>query len=141
MESRSPPLHASQKLRTSSRGVSLMGETLLAAPARLFLGRRSALLGCSLLLGWRLLLPGGHRLPLLRWRSALLGCCLVLDRLASHRLLLGGRSLLLGRGGFLLGRGGLLLCGRPLRGCLLGCERGRLGHAEPQPEGEVEVFF
>src|SRR5947209_11092451 len=89
MASRSPPLHASQKRRTSSRGVSLISSTLLARSARPLPDH--GLLLCHLLLLRRLgrLLPRRRRLlPLGRRRPLLLG---------GRRLLLGGYRPLPGR--------------------------------------------
>src|SRR5438270_9631308 len=106
MASRSPPLHASQKRRTRSKGVSLTLPTsprprcwLLPLHSHLLPDDGSVLLDCSLLLD-RSLLLGRHRgpPPLGRRRSLLL-----LDR---GPLLLGRRRrpLLLGRRLGLLGR-------------------------------------
>src|SRR5947209_13809304 len=101
MASRSPPLHSSQNRRTSSRGVSLISETLLA---RSLLDRSRLLLGCGCLLLDRHLLrrpsrSGGGKSAVGRVSTARprVG---FRRRLRLLRLL--RRRLLLRRGGFLL---------------------------------------
>src|SRR5437762_11012398 len=105
MASRSPPLHASQKRRTNSRGVSLIGRTLPASPDPPLLDRclllpdgRLGLLDSRLRLDRRLLLDGRllpRRGRLLARRRRLLPDGRLLLRRCLR--LLDGRLLLLGR--------------------------------------------
>src|SRR5947209_17505661 len=102
MASRSPPLHASQKRRTSSRGVSLISSTLLARSARPLPDH--GLLLCHLLLLRRLgrllprrrrLLPLGRRRPLLLVGRRLILCVILsLPSLLISRRLLSIRAIL-----------------------------------------------
>src|SRR5438270_891991 len=141
MASRSPPLHSSQNRRTSSRGVSLISETLLARSlldrSRLFLDRRLLLDRPLRLLGRSSLLRDRH---LLRRPSRSGGGKSAVGRVSTARTRVGFRRRLrllrLLRRRLLLRRGGFLLGARLLR-----WQRRGVGDAEAQPQGELIVVL